>query len=100
MKTIFTILLLVFMGCSLRAQQHCKKINYLRNNEYIDAYIPATILVVTFTSLELKGRSMTYGQRSVLAMGGIAASVVCFLITDKILKTKFRPQNRGITFYF
>ena len=62
MKTTLTLLIL-FLCLNSQAQYQKK-----------DAIIGASMLGVTFASLEIYGDKMTYGQRSITAMSGIAIS--------------------------
>ena len=57
-----------------------------------DAIIGASMLGVTFVSLEIYGDKMTYGQRSITAMSGIAISAGYSLF--KTSKASKKIQHR------
>ncbi len=90
MKPLLTLLILFF----------CLNLNAQTRQTYnkTDAYIGASMLGVTFVSLEIYGDKMTYGQRSITAMSGIAISAGYSLIktTKPVKKLQHRiKMNRN-----
>ena len=97
MKTLILTLFVLTIFVNLQSQTLIDYQNYSRK----DAIIGASILGATFITLEIKGNQMTYGQRSITAMSGIAISAGYSLIVTtkpyKALKHRIKMnRNKSI----
>ena len=92
MKTIL-LLLILFLCLNLQSQTLIDGQSYSKK----DAIIGASMLGVTFVSLEIYGDKMTYGQRSITAMSGIAISAgYSLIVTTKPYKKLSYKVKRWI----
>ena len=87
MKTIL-LLLILFLCLNLQSQTLLDGQSYSKK----DAIIGASMLGVTFVSLEIYGDKMTYGQRSITAMSGIAISAGYSLFKTSKLSKKIQHR--------
>ena len=94
MKTIKILLIVCLMSTLSANAQMVKHYKSSHKNTEICMYIPAVILVSTFAVNQSLGTNVSYADRSMIAVTGMASAVASYYIIKNIQSNRKHKRSR------